>query len=162
MPRPHRHDVRLRWTGNLGTGTSSYRAYSRDLEIDAGQAPTLPGSSAPAFRGDPARWNPEQLFVAALAQCHMLWYLHLAADAGIVVLDYVDDASGELAMDPDHSGGGEFASVTLRPTVTIMAGNDAGLALELHDRVGPLCLIARSVRTPVHHEPTIRLAEQAE
>jgi organic hydroperoxide reductase OsmC/OhrA len=82
MARTHRYAVTTTWTGDRGTGTSGYRDYDRDHESVADGRPPLPGSSDPAFRGDPARWNPELLLVAALSQCHMLWYLHLCAEAG--------------------------------------------------------------------------------
>ena len=155
MTGSHEYSLQVRWTGNQGTGTSSYRAYSRSHEIGANGVPTLLGSSDPAFHGDATRWNPEQLFIAALAQCHMLWYLHLAANAGLVVTDYVDNAGGELRMDADGTGGGEFSSVTLRPTVTIAPGGDVEVARALHERVGEVCFIARSVKIPVHHDVTI-------
>ncbi|RZS39031.1 organic hydroperoxide reductase OsmC/OhrA [Herbihabitans rhizosphaerae] len=152
-PRTHDYSLLVRWTGNQGSGTSSYRAFSRAHEVGAPGVTTIPGSADPAFRGDPARWNPEQLFVAALAQCHMLWYLHLAATSGLIVTGYEDAAIGTMVEAPD--GGGEFSSVTLRPTVTIAPGGDEALAHELHERANALCFIARSVKTPVHHEVTI-------
>ena len=79
----HRYDVTVTWTGNDGEGTKSYRSYRRDHDVDAPGRPTVPGSSDPAFRGDPSRWNPEQLLVAALSQCHMLSYLHQCAANGV-------------------------------------------------------------------------------
>lgn len=158
MPRTHDYSTTVRWSGNLGSGTSSYRAYSRDHEITAPDAPMIPGSSDPAFRGDPSRWNPEQLLVAALAQCHMLWFLHFASTAGVVVTAYEDSATGVMVEDDD--GAGEFVSVTLHPVVTIAEGSDAALARELHARVGSVCFIARSVTFPVRHEVTILEAER--
>ena len=121
---------------------------------------SLPLDSSPSlphpilrFEGDPARWNPEQLFLASIAQCHMLWYLHLAAEAGVTVVAYVDHPVG--IMEEESSGAGQFRSVTLPPMVTIAAGSDATVARELHHRVSDYCFIARSVRTPIGHEPTI-------
>src|SRR5690606_3355257 len=105
-PRQHDYSVQVTWTGNLGQGTRGYRAYARDHEISVPGKPTLPGSSDPAFRGDPGRYNPEELLIASLSACHMLWYLHLCADAGIVVLEYLDRASGAMRETPD--GGGRF------------------------------------------------------
>jgi organic hydroperoxide reductase OsmC/OhrA len=151
--RPHEYRVHLSWTGNLGTGTSDYRAYSRAHEITAAGRPVLPGSSDPAFRGDPSRYNPEELLVASLSACHMLWYLHLCAEAGIVVTGYVDAAGGTMVETPD--GGGAFAEVVLRPVVTIRAGGDAELAETLHERAHELCFIARSVNFPVRCEPRV-------
>lgn len=157
MPATHQYDVQVAWTGNLGTGTSAYRAYSRDHLITAEGRPTLPGASDPAFRGDPTRWNPEQLLVASLASCHMLWYLHLASTAGIVVVDYVDSACGVMAM--DATGSGRFESVVLRPTVTISTPERTQLAERLHEDAAARCFVARSVNFPVRHEPVITLSE---
>jgi organic hydroperoxide reductase OsmC/OhrA len=157
MPKAHHYDVDIAWTGNRGTGTSAYRAYSRDHVITAEGRAALLGSSEPTFRGDPTRWNPEQLMVASLSSCHMLWYLHLASTAGVVVVDYVDSAHGVMAM--DASGTGRFESVTLRPTVTISTPERAEIAERLHEDAAARCFIARSVNFPVHHEPVIRLSE---
>ena len=150
-PKQHRYTTRVRWIGNLGTGTSGYRAYSRDHEISAGSRPPIPASSDPAFQGDAARYNPEELLVASLSSCHMLWYLHLAADAGIVVVDYVDDASG--TMDETEGGGGHFTAVTLRPHVQVTAGANVELATALHEQAHHKCFIANSVNFPVRCEP---------
>ncbi|HSJ16327.1 MAG TPA: OsmC family protein [Longimicrobiales bacterium] len=152
----HQYAIHTTWTGNRGTGTSGYRAYDRAHEISAPGKPALAASSDPAFRGDPARYNPEELLVAALSSCHMLWYLHLCADAGIVVSAYQDDASGVLEMTPD--GGGRFTEVLLRPRVTIERG-DAARAAALHDDAHRLCFVASSVNFPVRHEPRIESAE---
>src|SRR5262245_39895137 len=107
MPRTHEYTAEIRWTGNRGSGTSSYRDYARDHDICVEGKPTIAGSSDPAFRGDPARWNPEELLVAALAQCHMLWFLHLAAVGKVVVTDYVDRPLGTMLEQDD--GAGQFA-----------------------------------------------------
>lgn len=155
MPQPHHYDVRVEWTGNLGTGTSAYRAYSREHVVAAEGRPPVPGSSDPAFRGDPTRWNPEQLLVASLAQCHMLWYLHLASSTGVEVVAYADQAHGVVAIDAD--GAGQFESVTLHPTVTVAEHRMIDIAEKLHDDVPALCFIARSVNFPVRHEPAIRV-----
>ncbi|HWC65379.1 MAG TPA: OsmC family protein [Thermoanaerobaculia bacterium] len=150
--KTHRYEARTRWTGNLGTGTSTYRAYSRDHEIAAEGKPAIAGSSDRAFRGDPARWNPEDLLVSALSACHMLSYLHLCAVSGIVVTAYEDRASGEMRETGD--GGGRFVSAVLRPRVTISQG-DVELARELHEKAHHLCFIAASVDFPVGCEPEI-------
>ena len=152
--KKHCYTVQVRWTGNLGQGTSGYRAYERAHEISAGGKPIIPGSSDPAFRGNPSRYNPEELLVASLSACHMLWYLHLCADAKIVVTEYVDDASGTLVETPN--GGGHFTSVVLKPTVTVKAGSDTTRAEQLHERAHDLCFIARSVNFPVRCAPRIR------
>jgi organic hydroperoxide reductase OsmC/OhrA len=153
MGREHSYSVTVRWTGNTGTGTSGYRSYERRHEIAAEGKPLIEASSDPVFRGDRTRWNPEELLVAALSSCHQLAYLHLCADAGIVVVDYVDQAAGWMAETPD--GAGQFTRVMLRPRVTIAAGGDAAKALELHHGAHAICFIARSVNFPVECEAGI-------
>ncbi len=156
MGAPHRYRVTLEWTGDDGEGTASYRSYRRDHVVTADGPPPLEGSSDPTFRGDATRWNPEQLLVASLSQCHLLWYLHLAAEAGVVVVGYVDHPEGEMALSAD--GGGRFTSVTLRPEVTVGPGTDAAEAEALHDRAHELCFIARSVAFSVTHQPSVVVA----
>lgn len=151
--REHHYRPRVRWIGNTGTGTSSYRAYKRDHVIEADGKPPIPGSSDPMFRGDRARWNPEDLLVASLSACHKLWYLHLCADSGIVVTAYEDQPEG--LMEDDASGAGQFTRVLLRPTVTVTPAADLELAKSLHHKAHAMCFIARSMRFPVECEPTI-------
>ena len=152
MPRHHTYDTVVTWTGNTGTGTSGYRDFERAHEITAdGRAP-IAGSSDPAFRGDDSRWNPEQLLVASLSQCHMLWYLHLCADAGVVVTDYVDHASGTMT---ESGGSGHFTEVVLRPRVTVSAPEMIGRAIGLHHDAHQACYVANSVNFPVRHEPQV-------
>ena len=151
----HRYSVRVEWTGNLGTGTSGYRAYSRDNLVTAEGNPPIEGSSDKPFFGSPERWNPEELLLAALSQCHLLSYLHVALSHGVTVVAYEDDAVG--AMTQTANGGGHFTSVTLRPVVTI-SGGDPELARTIHAEASEKCFIAASVNFPVHHEPTIRVA----
>lgn len=153
MPRVHRYAVTVRWTGNSGSGTSSYSVYSREHEIAADGKPLISGSSDPAFRGDATRWNPEELFVASLAACHKLWYLHLCADAGIIVLGYEDHAEGE--MEETGKGGGRFLSVTLHPQVTVAPGTDPDRARALHDMARLKCFLANSVNCALRHEAEV-------
>jgi organic hydroperoxide reductase OsmC/OhrA len=156
--KQHHYCIQVKWTGNLGEGTSSYRAYSRNHEISAaGKRIALPGSSDPSFRGDPERYNPEELLVSSLSTCHLLWYLHLCAQAKIVVLEYADEASG--VMEEGSDGGGRFAEVMLKPQIVIAAGGDLDQAHALHDRAHHLCFIANSVNFPVRCEPRIRVAQ---
>jgi organic hydroperoxide reductase OsmC/OhrA len=152
MPHQHRYRVDVDWTGNLGTGTESYRGYERSHEIRVPGKPALAGSSDAAFRGDASRHNPEDLLVAALSSCHMLAYLHLAATAKVVVTAYSDVAEGMMETDAD---GGRFVEVVLRPTVTISATSDAAKAEALHADAHHACFIASSVNFPVHCEPRI-------
>ena len=150
----HSYEVHVKWTGNDGEGTKTYRGYRRDHTISVEGKPEIPGSSDPAFRGDRSRYNPEELLLAALSSCHMLAYLHLCAVNKISVVDYQDAALGEMRENPD--GSGEFVRVTLRPVVTIEPRNDRSKAAELHHRAHELCFIARSVNFPVEVEPEIR------
>jgi organic hydroperoxide reductase OsmC/OhrA len=152
----HRYAVALQWTGNRGAGTSSYRGYGRDHVIKAEGLPDLQGTADPTFHGDKDRWNPEQLLLTALAQCHMLSYLHVAVKNGIVVTDYTDRAEGTLRLNRD--GSGEFTSVTLHPRVVITDPAQAGLAERLHRDANQVCFIARSVNFPVRHEPETAVA----
>ena len=141
--RRHTYTTQLVWTGNRGAGTSGYGAYDRAHEVKAAGKPALPLSSDPHFRGDRARHNPEELLVAALSSCHMLWYLHLAAEAGVVVTAYEDSAEG--VMDEAADGSGRFSRVTLRPRVHCAPDADTALALALHERAHAKCFIANSV-----------------
>lgn len=153
--KSHQYSVTVKWTGNIAEGTASYRAYDRAHEIFAAGKPIIPGSSDPAFRGDPTRYNPEELLVASLSTCHMLWYLHLCADANLVVTGYLDNPIG--IMTETREGGGRFTQVTLKPVVTVKAGSDLSLAEQLHEKAHHLCFIANSVNFPVHCEPQLQV-----
>jgi organic hydroperoxide reductase OsmC/OhrA len=168
MIRTHSYDVTVAWTGNRGSGTSGYREYGRDHEVtvsgggagDADLPQPIAGSSDSAFRGESARWNPEQLLVAALAQCHMLSYLHACAAAGIVVTGYTDEAHGTMTETTD--GGGHFTEVVLRPRVTVAAPDMVEKAVGLHREAHERCFIAKSVNFPVTHEAVVLAASTAE
>ncbi|HYH76645.1 MAG TPA: OsmC family protein [Arthrobacter sp.] len=147
----HRYSLTVQWTGNLGEGTSSYRGYSRDHDVLIPGLPVLPGSADPTFHGDKSRYNPEQLLLAALAQCHMLSFLHVAVRHGMVVTDYRDEATGMMRLNRD--GSGQFESVTLHPRVTLADPVPAALIHQMHQEANDVCFIARSVNFPVHHEP---------
>ena len=151
--RTHSYSVKVDWTGNLGQGTLDYTSYSRDHQIQIEGRPILLGSSDSAFRGNPSRYNPEDLLVSSLSACHMLWYLHLCAEAGIVVTSYTDHASG--TMMETAATGGHFTEVVLRPSVVITDGSKIDLAKAIHDQAHHLCFIANSVKFPVRYEPKI-------
>jgi organic hydroperoxide reductase OsmC/OhrA len=152
----HTYPVHVEWTGNLGVGTRDYRSYEREHVLSVPGKPTVPMSSDPAFRGDPTRYNPEELLVAALSGCHMLWYLHLCSDAGITVTEYRDDAQGR--MRESRGGGGRFTEVVLRPVVTVIGEENVKLAIALHERAHDLCYIASSVNFTVRCQPVVRTA----
>ena len=153
MARSHHYALDVTWTGNTGSGTSGYRDFERAHEVSAAGKPALLGSSDPAFRGDPGRWNPEELLVASLSQCHMLWYLALCAQNGVVVTDYRDHATG--TMDEGSDGGGAFSRVTLHPQVRIADETQTAKAVAIHDQAHHLCFIANSVNFDVLCEPTV-------
>ncbi|WP_395640836.1 OsmC family protein [Pseudolysinimonas sp.] len=153
MKADHRFLASLTWTGNRGAGTAEARTYGREHVVSVAGKPDIHGSAARVFHGDADRWNPEEMLIAALAQCHLLSYLYVAVRNGIVVEAYEDAAEGTLVTTPD--GGGRFREVVLRPVVTISAG-DPELAAALHAEANRLCFIASSVAFPVRHEPTVR------
>ena len=149
----HHYEVQVEWTGNDGVGTKSYKGYRRDHSIKSAGKPEIAGSSDPSFRGDPARYNPEELLVASLSACHMLWYLHLCAVNHVLVQEYRDAAFGVLEENQD--GSGEFVQVVLKPLVKISGESDRAKALALHHEAHGLCFIARSVKFPVEVVPQI-------
>ena len=153
MAKEHQYSAQVTWTGNRGTGTSGYTAYDRDHLISANGKPDIFGSSDPAFRGNGNKYNPEDSFVAALSACHMLWYLHLCSVNGVVVIDYVDKATG--IMKENEDGSGQFSEVTLHPLITVESPAMAEKAKLLHEDAHRMCFIARSVNFPVRHQPTI-------
>ncbi|MBP0450089.1 OsmC family protein [Kitasatospora sp. RG8] len=155
MARQHTYTAEITWTGNRGTGTSDYRSYERSHEVAGEGLPTIPGSSDPAFRGDPARWNPEQLQLAALSQCHMLSYLHQCAVNGVVVTSYVDRPLGTMEQ---TAGGGHFTGAMLRPRIEVASEEMTEKALALHDDAHRACFIAASVNFPVRHEAVVTVA----
>jgi len=151
--KQHNYNVDIVWTGSDGKGTESYTSYRRDFSLAGSGKPTVLGSSAPAFRGDPSRYNPEELLVASLSACQMLWYLHLCSVHRITIIDYRDNASGTLQENQD--GSGVFTEVTLRPRIKISPSSDRNKAIRLHHEAHRFCLIANSVNFPVRIEPEI-------
>ncbi|NEX47699.1 OsmC family protein [Pseudotabrizicola algicola] len=147
----HAYTSRIVWTGNTGEGTRSYRGYARSWDIAVPGKPVVSCSNDPLLGGDPGKMNPEDLLLSALSACHMLWYLHFAADAGVVVIAYEDSPLGIGEVEP--GGAGRFVSVQLRPRITLAAGSDLTLAEALHARISAVCFIARSVAFPVSHAP---------
>ncbi len=151
--KDHHYATSLRWTGSRGTGTSGYRDYDRSYTLSAAGKADLEGSSDKTFRGDGAKWNPEEMLLSALSSCHMLSYLHQCADAGVTVLDYTDDASGTMVLDAD--GAGRFTGVVLRPRVMVSDDSDLQAAQHLHHAAHETCFIANSVNFPVTCEAAV-------
>lgn len=159
MPQLHTYSVDLTWTGARRSGTTSFTAYGRDHELRSGDRPALPGTSDPHFRGDPTRWSPEDLLVSSLAQCHMIWLLHLAARDGVAIVGYSDSATGTNRI--SSAGQGGFVEVVLHPRVSVAIGaalpdgspvTDDVLA-SLHAEAQERCYISRSVNFPVRVQP---------
>jgi organic hydroperoxide reductase OsmC/OhrA len=150
MGPEHHYAVTVEWTGNTGEGTATYRSYARDNVVSADGPGPIDGSADRAFRGDPARWNPEQLLLAAASQCHLLSYLHQAAMNDVVVINYVDHPTA--VMREDGVGGGRFTQIVLHPQVTISASSSAEVAERLHEPASETCFIAASLNIPVQHE----------
>ncbi len=152
MRKEHTYNVTVKWTGNTGSGTLNYKSYERSHIISAVNKPEISASSDPVFRGDKTKYNPEELLVASLSGCHMLWFLHLCAEAGIVVTGYFDNPTG--IMIETENGGGKFKEVVLRPEVTVQNAQSVELLDEMHKKAHGLCFIANSVNFPVKPIPT--------
>ncbi len=153
----HNYFINLKWTGNQGAGTQSYRSYSRDHIVSVEGKPDLPASSDSAFRGNPERYNPEEMLVASVSSCHMLWYLHLCAVNGVVVMEYFDKATGKLKENPD--GSGQFEDISLYPDIVVKEKGMIEKANALHDEANKMCFIANSLNFPVKHFPVISYLE---
>ena len=151
----HHYFSEIIWTGNRGIGTTNYKGYDRNYTININNKAIIEGSSDVAFRGDSTKHNPEELLLASLSSCHMLWYLHLCSEEGIVVTEYIDNAKGEMKEDPN--GSGRFVSVTLFPKVTITEKTLIEKAEALHKKANQMCFIANSVNFPIRHYPTINI-----
>jgi organic hydroperoxide reductase OsmC/OhrA len=149
--KEHRYRCSVAWTGNTGAGTESYKSYERAHVIGAPGKTDIAGSSDPAFRGDASRWNPEDMLVASASTCHMLWYLHLCAVNGVVVLDYYDEAEGVMVEQAD--GSGAFSRIVLRPRVKLSAASSEEKARELHHEAHRMCFIANSLKCEIATEP---------
>jgi len=153
MSKEHTYKINIEWTGNRGEGTSSYRGYDRSHNISVANKAVIYASSDPAFMGDASKYNPEELLVASLSSCHMLWYLHLCSDNGIVVVEYKDEATGIML---ETASGGHFTEVILHPSVTITDKTKIEKANELHYEANKKCFIANSCNFPVKHEPSCK------
>jgi len=155
MAKEHQYQTTLTWTGNKGSGTMDYRSYDRSYVISIDHKSDIQGSSDSEFMGDKARHNPEDLLVSSLSSCHMLWYLHLCSQNGIIVLDYKDNAVGKMTEKPD--GSGHFTEVTLNPVITITNEAHVEKANSLHEQANKMCFIANSCNFPVKHEAQYKI-----
>jgi len=151
MKKEHHYKSKLQWTGNTGSGTTGYRDFERSYAISIENKPDILGSSDPSFRGDATKYNPEELLVASLSSCHMLWYLHLCSVHKIIVTEYIDNATG--IMEETKNGSGKFAEVTLNPKVKVTEENMIAKANELHEEANKMCFIANSCNFKIGHIP---------
>jgi len=156
--KQHIYRCELEWTGNDGQGTKTYSSYRRDHVVRVNGKPPIAASSDPTFRGDKTRYNPEELLVASLSSCHMLWYLHLCAVNNITVLEYRCSTEGDMRENQD--GSAEFTGVTLKPQVRIAEARKLAEAEGLHHKAHSLCFIPRSVNFPVETSATV-MGDQA-
>ncbi|MEM7662234.1 MAG: OsmC family protein [Pseudomonadota bacterium] len=150
--KTHDYTARIVWTGNRGEGTRTYSGYDRTWNVETPGKPTISCSNDPLLGGDPSLPNPEDMLIASLSACHMLWYLHLASREKITVISYTDDPIGVGESEP--SGAGRFISATLRPRITLADIADADRADALHSQIHQYCFIARSVSFPVSYDAT--------
>ncbi|WEV48395.1 OsmC family protein [Acinetobacter sp. ESL0695] len=148
----HYYNVSITWEGNLGEGTTSYKAYQRDFKITHPHKPTILGSADPAYLGDKSRWNPEDLMLSAASACHKLWYLHLCAINGIHIVAYTDDAEAEME-DYHPIKRGHITQICLNPRITLKQGANLELAKKLHDLAHHECMVANSVNFPIYCKP---------
>ena len=158
MGKQHNYSLEVLWLGNRGTGTSGYKEYGREHLLKIPGKAEIQCSSDPAFQGDNTKHNPEDLFLASLSACHMLWYLHLCSDAGIIVVDYKDMATG--VMQEDAVDGGRFISVTLNPEVTVTESSMIDKANDLHHEANRKCFISNSVNFVVEHNSKCVVSEK--
>lgn len=148
----HRFVARCAWRGSTGAG---YRAYSRAHRGKCLPARlTLPLSADPAFRGDPARLNPEQLLVLAASSCQLLSFLAEAARARLDVVSYDDEAEGFM---PEGARPQRLIEIWLRPRITVFGDEEVGEVQALVERAHSLCYVANSLHTEIHVEAEVRL-----
>jgi organic hydroperoxide reductase OsmC/OhrA len=146
------HHASVRWTRN--TADFTYESYSRAHDVTfKGGAIVLPGSANPAFRGDAARVDPEETYVAALSACHMLSFLAICARKRLMIDSYDDDAVGFMELGSNNKLW--VARVVLRPRIAFAAGTsvDAATLAQIHHLSHAECFIANSVKTDVSVEP---------
>lgn len=146
------HHAGVRWTR---TSTDfAYDNYNRAHDVIFKQgAIVLPSSSAPAFKGDAERVDPEEAFVSALSSCHMLSLLAICARKRLSVDAYEDDAVGFL--EKGENGRLQITRVILRPKVRFTDGTHVAseLLTQIHHHAHEECFIANSVNTDVSVEP---------
>lgn len=151
--KKHTYYLDVEWTGNSGLGTKKYDTYERSYQIVGQGKPVIEGSSDPSFRGDLIKYNPEELFLASISSCHMLWYLHLCAVNNVNVLQYHDKPLGTMLE--NANGSGQFEQVILFPTVVVEHAIMLDKAISLHFKSNKMCFIANSCNFEIHHQPQV-------
>jgi organic hydroperoxide reductase OsmC/OhrA len=150
----HEYNATIEWTGNRGTGTSGYTDYDRSHTISVENKMDIDASADPHFKGDASKYNPEDMFLTSIASCHMLWYLHLCADNGIIVQQYVDKPFGLMVT--EAGGSGKFTKIELHPTVTVQDESTRKLAADLHHKAHKMCFLSNSVNFDITIHPEIK------
>lgn len=145
------YTVTVDWTGADETGTSSYTSYSRDHEVRVEGKPTLLATSDRRVAADVSRYRAEELFVGAVAQAQMLWFLRTAAREGVVVVGYTDVATATERV--EGSGAGPFTDVVLRPRVSFAHPTSEEAAARMHRDAAAANHLARSLSCPVRVQP---------
>ncbi len=140
----HTFAVNLRWRNTRAFDGELVREYSHEGFATIPGHAALVTSAAPDFGGDPNLWNPEELLMTAIAQCHLLSFLYIANRDGIDIVDYIDEVEGSM----DFSGGtGAMHSVTLKPVVVTEA--DPAVIAAMHDEAKGMCVMRQSVNFPI-------------
>ena len=148
----HRFDVETFWEFSGGEGMN----FSRDHVIRFPGKTEIHGSSAPAFAGNAANLNPEELFVSAISSCQMLTYLFLCFKNKLQIQSYEYHAEGELVR--ESAGKFWMKTVTLKPIVKFRGADTQqvrALAIRLIHEAHVNCFIAQSVKTTVNIEPSL-------
>jgi len=151
MEKQHSYEVPIKWTDSNNTCRNNHTVHDTELEVEGLEEIPIPGSSEPTFSGHRLRQNPEELFVASISSCYMLWFLHLCEDNGVIIVEYKDNATGTIIK--SANSGGFFKEVLLTPRVTLMVESMIKLAESLHQEAIGVCFIAQSCNFPIHYQP---------
>lgn len=154
-PRELSFETRVRWTGAYVPGQTGARSYGRDMQVEPAGKPPIAGSAGARYFGDDSRYNPEDLMLASLAECHLLTYLALATKAGVRFESLAIDITGVLGS---VGGKTRFVRATLRPTAVLVPGADRAVADALHREAHEQCFMSNSINFPI----TIELSPPAD
>jgi organic hydroperoxide reductase OsmC/OhrA len=162
MSREHHFSTRVRWTGAQEAdprdplvpqpGAGGVSRYTRDMQVEPAGKPVILGSSSRAFKGDDARYNPEDLLLASLGECHVLTYLALAGKEKIRLLALEVDVNGVLAL---VDGKMRFREATIVARTRVANAADSERAHALHDAAHADCFMSNSVNFPIRVQRTV-------